>query len=141
MDTRMDTHVKVLGVLYIVLSALGTLGAFVVAATMGVAGAITAANAPASDVAIALPIMGLTGAAVSGYLLVVSVPGLFAGIGLLKFKSWARILAIVLAVVHAIDIPVGTIVCIYTLWVLLSERGSRLFTAAPAAVSSTATAS
>jgi hypothetical protein len=128
----MDTHVKVLAVLYIVFSALGTMAAFVVASVFGVAGVATAAGA-GSD-AIALPIIGLTGAAVAAFLLVVSLPGFVAGIGLLKYKPWARILTIVLSALNLINIPLGTIVGVYGLYVLLSEEGTRLFTQAPAAV-------
>jgi len=123
----METHVKVLGVLFIVLSALGTLAGLVVATVFSVAGVATAASASGSDAVIALPIIGLAGTALSVFLLLVSLPGLVAGIGLLKFKPWARVLAIVLSVLHLFNIPIGTIVGGYGLYVLLSEEGARLF--------------
>jgi hypothetical protein len=129
----MDTHVKVLGVLFIVVSALGTLGAFLVATVFGVAGVATAARTSGSDAAIALPIIGLAGTALTMYLLALSLPGLAAGIGLLKYKPWARILAIVLSVLHLINFPIGTILAAYALYVLFSEEGSRLFKPVPTA--------
>jgi hypothetical protein len=129
----METHVKVLGVLFIVFSALGTLGAFVVATVFGVAGVATAAGASGGDAAIALPIIGLAGTALTVYLLALSLPGLVAGIGLLKFKPWARILAIVLSALHLINFPLGTILGVYSMYVLLSEEGSRLFKVLPPA--------
>ena len=127
----METHVKVLGVLFIVLSALGTLAALAVATVFSVAGVATAAGASGSDAAIALPIIGLAGTALSVFLLAVSLPGLMAGIGLLKFKPWARTLAIVLSVLHLLNFPFGTIVGVYGLYVLLSEEGARLFKVVP----------
>ena len=130
----METHVKVLAVLFIVLSALGTLAAFLVATVFGVAGVATAAGASARDAAIALPIIGLAGTALSVFLLAVSLPGLVAGIGLLKYKPWSRILAIVLSALNLINFPLGTIVGVYGLYVLLSEEGARLFKALPTAV-------
>ena len=129
----METHVKVLAVLFIVFSALGTLGALIVATVFGVAGVATAAGASGGDAAIALPIIGLAGTALTVYLLALSLPGLVAGIGLLKFKPWARILAIVLSVLHLINFPLGTILGVYALYVLLSEDGARLFKMLPAA--------
>ena len=129
----METHVKVLGVLFIVLSALGTLAGLVVATVFSVAGVATAASASGSDAAIALPIIGLAGTALSVFLLLVSLPGLVAGIGLLKFKPWARVLAIVLSVLQLFNIGIGTIIGAYGLYVLLSEEGARLFKGVPIA--------
>jgi hypothetical protein len=129
----MNTHVKVLAIVYIVFSALGTLAAFIVAAVFGAAGVATAAGASGTDAAIALPLIGLTGTALCAFLLVVSLPGLVAGIGLLKYKPWARVLAIILSALNLINFPLGTIVGVYGLYVLLSEEGSRLFKAVPPA--------
>jgi hypothetical protein len=126
----METQVKVLAVLYIVLSALGTLAAFVIATVFSVASMAVASD---GDAAVALPIIGLTGTALVAFLLVVSLPGFVAGIGLLKFKPWARILTIVLSALNLINFPLGTIVGIYGLYVLLSEEGARLFAVAPKA--------
>lgn len=129
----MDTHVKVLGVLYIALSALGVLAALFIAITFGGSAAIVGAAADAGDAAIALPIIGMAGMALVVFLLVVSVPGLVTGFGLLAYKPWARILGLVLSVINLIHIPFGTIVGIYGLWVLLNKDTERLFnSAAPA---------
>ena len=59
--------------------------------------------------------------------MLVSLPGLIAGIGLLKFRPWARILGIVVAILNLINIPIGTVVGIYALWVLFSRETERLF--------------
>lgn len=47
--------------------------------------------------------------------------------GLLHFRPWARILAIILAVLHIFSFPFGTALAIYTLWVLLSSETQPLF--------------
>lgn len=126
----MATHVKVLGVLYLALSALGLLlGLFLLLAVGGAAG-IVGATAPPEDAAVAIPILGITGTALAALCLIVSAPGLIAGWGLLNYKSWARILAIVLAAVNLLNFPIGTAIGIYALWVLLSKDTERLFDAA-----------
>jgi len=129
----METHVKVLGVLYLALSAFGLLAAVFFMLAVGVAGGIVGTSADPHDAAIALPIIGLAGTTLVTFLLIVSLPGLIAGIGLLKFRSWARILAIVLSVINLIHIPFGTAVGIYGLWVLLNKQTEPLFTAPRAA--------
>lgn len=128
----MTTHVKVLGVAYIALSTLGLLAALFMSLIFGTASGIVGANADPHDAAIALPIIGITGMMLVLFLLVVSLPGLIAGIGLLRFRPWARILGIVVAILNLIHIPFGTIVGIYGLWVLFSKDTERLFSEAPA---------
>ena len=128
----MTTHVKVLGVLYIVLSGLGVCAALFLGLLFGTAGGVVAANADA-DAAVALPFIGLAGTALVTFLLAISLPGLITGIGLLKFKPWARIVGIVLAAINLINIPLGTILGAYGLWVLLNKDTERLFTGTPPA--------
>jgi hypothetical protein len=45
--------------------------------------------------------------------------GIAAGWGLLERQPWARMLAIVLGCFSLLDLPFGTAIGIYTLWVLL----------------------
>ncbi len=125
----MDTHVKVLGVLYLALSALGILAALFLMVTIGGTAGLVGAAADAQDAAIAIPIIGITGMALVIVLLALSLPGVFAGWGLLNFKPWARILAIVLAILNLFNIPFGTLLGIYALWVLLNKETERLFEA------------
>ena|SRR5206468_1635523 len=56
---------------------------------------------------------------VSGVLIATGVVGLIAGWGLYERRSWARILAIVLAFISLLHPPFGTAIGAYTLWVLL----------------------
>lgn len=123
----MSTHVKVLGVLYIALSTFGLLAALFLGLAFGAASGIVGVNADAKDAAIALPIIGIAGTMLVIFLIALAVPGLIAGIGLLKLRPWARILAIVVSVINLIHIPFGTIVGIYGLWVLFNKDTERLF--------------
>jgi hypothetical protein len=125
----MQTHVKVLAVLFIVFSALGVLLALGMMAVFGGAAGIVGSAAEGGDAAVALPIIGLTGTLVTIFLLALSLPGLLAGFGLLSFKPWARILGIVLCALNLINIPFGTIFGAYGLWVLLSKDTERMFSA------------
>ncbi len=53
------------------------------------------------------------------FLLSSAVIGIMAGWGLLEHQPWARMLAIVLGCLNLINAPFGTVLGIYTLWVLL----------------------
>jgi hypothetical protein len=119
--------VKVLGVLYIALSAIGVAAALFLMLAVGTASSIVGLNAEPADAAVALPIIDIAGSALVVFLLALSLPGLIVGIGLLKLASWARIAGIVLAIIHLINIPVGTALGIYALWVLFNKDTERLF--------------
>jgi hypothetical protein len=124
----MATHIKVLGVLQIALSACGLFAALglilIFGGAIGLIGASGDANA-----AIAMPIIGLTGMALVSFLLLLSIPGLIIGIGLLKFRPWARIAGIVISILGMMAVPFGTALGIYGLWVLFSSETERLFSA------------
>ena len=123
----MSTHVKVLGVLFIAVRALGVLAALFLMVALGGAAGLVGATADPEEAALAIPIIGLTGTALVGMLLVLSLPGLITGFGLLGFKPWARILGIVLAILQLVNIPIGTLLGLYALWVLLNRDTERLF--------------
>ena len=125
----MDTHVKVLAFLFIIFGILGTLVGLGLMALLSVIGVAGAASDP--DAWVAIPILGFTGAALGAFILILSLPGIIAGIGLLKFRPWARILTIVLSALNLMNFPFGTIIGIYGLWVMLSDEGSRLFARPP----------
>ena len=127
----MDTHVKVVGVLFIVLSAFGVLAALGVMALFGFSAGVVGMAAEGGDAAVAIPFIGLTGTFVTIFLLALSLPGLITGFGLLAFKPWARILGIVLSALNLINVPFGTILGVYGLVILLHKDTERLFAGTP----------
>jgi hypothetical protein len=58
---------------------------------------------------------------------VLSVLGLIGGIGLLAYKGWARIIVIVVSALGCLNIPIGTLVGVYSIWVLMQDDTIRLF--------------
>lgn len=127
----MDTHVKVLAVLFIVLNALGVCFAILLLLSFGGAAGIVGMSANPGDAAIAIPIIGIVGITGAVLILAATLPGVIAGWGLLSYKPWARILGIVVSILHLFNIPFGTALGIYALWVLLNKDTERLFNAAP----------
>ncbi len=124
----MGQHVKVLGILFIVFGSLSLIGAFTLLLVFGGAAGIVGIVAQEEpDAAIALPIIGIVGLGLFLLILVVSIPEIFAGVGLLKFKAWGRVLGIVISVLSLMKFPLGTVLGGYGLWVLLSSETVQLF--------------
>jgi len=55
--------------------------------------------------------------------------GFVAGWGLNKRDSWARILALVLAFISLFNMPFGTAIAVYTMWVLLPAQSQQEYDA------------
>ena len=127
----MTSHVRVLAILQIVYASLGLLLGLVVAFTFGGIAAIVGFSAPIDDSVVAIPILTLIGGVASSILIMLSLPRLLAGIGLLKYRPWGRILTLIVSVLGVIDFPVGTGLGIYGFWVLLHRETLPLFGEAP----------
>jgi hypothetical protein len=127
----MAQHVKIVGILHIAFGALVILAGVIVLIVMGgiAAGVGTTSHSP--DDYVAVPILGGIGGLVFIVCLVLGLPGVIGGIGLLQFKPWARIVVIVLSVLDLFNIPFGTALGIYGLWVLLNAQTEQLFSNSP----------
>jgi hypothetical protein len=122
----MDKHITILGIIYTALGALGLLGASIVFLALGGVGV-------ASGDAEAAMFLGGLGMVVAGFIALVSLPGLIAGIGLLQRKPWSRIVALVVGFLNLINIPIGTAIGGYAIWVLLQDESARLLSGDAAA--------
>jgi hypothetical protein len=117
----MRTHIKVLGVLHIVFGAIGVLIGLMLLMMFGGISALVGANAP-EEAHVAIPVLGMIGGFVFLVLLVLSIPGIILGFGLLNFKSWSRPFGIVISALELIHVPFGTVLGIYGLFVLLQAE-------------------
>jgi hypothetical protein len=121
-------HVRILSALYIILGIVGLFSAFFWSVAMGaLAAAVGASNEEGAGVGAA--ILGFTGVALTIFFVAISIPSILCGWGLLKYRRWARILAIVLAAISLVKFfPLGTIFGAYALWVLFKADTEALFT-------------
>lgn len=125
----MRDHVRILAYLHIVFGGLGTAAALIVLFVFGGIAGIVGASNPGDPQAwhVAMPIIGIVGLVISAFVLLLSLPGIIAGFGLLKLRPWARLLTIVLSALNLLSIPIGTALGIYGLWVLLQPETERMF--------------
>src|SRR5437868_15399376 len=111
----MDTHVKVLGFIYIISGAILVVLGLMLLGIVGGSGLISGDRH-------AMFVTGIVGTALAAFFVILSVPSIIAGIGLLNHREWARILTIILGVLHLIGFPIGTAIGVYTLYVLLNDQ-------------------
>ncbi len=124
----MGKHIEILGWLYIVFGAIGLIA--------GIAFFLFFASlAVLPDDPTGSGVLLLVGWFIAGLFIVFSIPEIIGGIGLLKRQNWARILVIILGFLSLLEIPIGTAIGIYTLWVLLKEESARYFEGAPSTAS------
>jgi hypothetical protein len=124
----MREHVRILGILNMVVGGLAAVAGVVVLVVMGsVAKLLTVSGAiNDQDAATAAPIVAIVGVCIASFLLVIAAPALVGGWGLLNFRPWSRILMIVVSILHLFHIPIGTALGVYGLWVLFSDDARRL---------------
>ncbi len=123
----MKKHVQILAYLNITFSALGLIAGIIIFFILVGAGLIASVAAEGNEGVLAMNILAIIAFFVMILCFLMSIPGIIAGIGLLKFRNWARILAIILAFFGLFNIPIGTALSIYTFWVLFNGETDALF--------------
>jgi hypothetical protein len=123
----MAQHVRILGILHIIYAGLVLLFGVIVLLVMGGIAGFLSTNGRTSDSEVAPPILVLIGVGVFIFLMLLSLPGIIGGFGLLAYKEWARILTIVLSAFELLSVPFGTALGIYGFWVLLNPETERAF--------------
>lgn len=117
----MEKHISIIGVLWIVLGSLGFVGGFIL---WGLLFGISFIP----DMGYEAPFILRTAAVGAGLLLwILSIPKIIAGIGLLKHKEWARILALILSFLSLLNFPLGTALAVYSFVILIKEETIRVF--------------
>jgi hypothetical protein len=120
-ESKMKKHVTIVGVIHIAFGVLGLIGAMTVFFALHFArGFVIDEDVPA----MVLTILSLSLPLLIGFM---STLGLVGGIGLLAYKNWARYLIIIVAALGCLNIPIGTLKGVYSLWVLLQDETIRLF--------------
>jgi hypothetical protein len=121
----MREHIRVLGILNLIMGGFVALAGVVILLIMGgIAGVITAAAGNGDD-RMGGTVVAVIGVVVAIFFLILAAPTVIGGWGLLKFRPWSRPLMIVVSVFHLLHVPLGTALGVYGLWVLFSEDARR----------------
>jgi O-antigen/teichoic acid export membrane protein len=117
----MAQHVKIVAILSIILGVGMALIGVVIFVIVAGAGA-------ASGEREAMWVTGIVGTMIGGICIVLALPAIIGGLGLLKQREWARILIIIVAALSLLNFPFGTAYGVYAIYVLLHDQARPLFT-------------
>jgi len=121
--SRVQAHIRLLGILWLALSALNAVAGvvlFILANTVFLH--LHEMGAPPD---VPEGFLHSLFSAIGSLVLIKAACGFFAGWGLLQREPWARMLTIVLSFFALFNIPFGTALGIYSLWVLLPARSEQ----------------
>ena len=117
----MKDHIKVLGILWIVFGAF-----FIALALFALLVFFGVAEIPNVD-DISPGILRLIGIIASAFIGLIGLPQIIGGLGLLRYKEWARILMLVISFISLANVPFGTFLGAYSLVILFNPETVRLF--------------
>lgn len=112
--SRIGGHVRLLGILWLAISGIRLIPGLVLITIFQPNMQLLPPDVP-DFVPVLIHSLGLL-------FLASAVLGIITGWGLLQRQPWARMLAIIFGCFSLLDIPFGTALGIYTLWVLLPAK-------------------
>lgn len=124
----MGRHVTILGWLHIAHGLMLILIASIIFVTLMGAGVITALTSGDTETVTVLSIVALS---ISFFFSLFAVPHIVAGVGLLRRANWGRVVAAVCGILGIMNMPFGTAIGVYTIYVLFNKDIERAFHAAP----------
>jgi hypothetical protein len=115
---RIAGHLRLLGILWLALSAFRFIPGLILLVMVD-NGMFQRDGAP--------PFLSPLLEGVAAGFLILALAGIVTGWGLLGKQPWARMAAIILGAVNLIEMPFGTALGIYTLWVLLPSESEQQY--------------
>ena len=117
----MDQHKKVLGIIYlvtatlqiIVLGFLSTIFSFIIA--------MVSKEASGDGAWVLEMVSSILRWLPWTIIIIISIPSLIAGFGLINKQPWALILALVLGCLKLFSFPIGTAIGVYSIWVYVES--------------------
>ena len=113
----METHVKTIAILNILTGAVGVLAVVILLVAWGPSVLVTDNMSLGGILTLIWVIAEL----------LLAGPSVVIGLGLLRFRPWARTAGTVLSIFNLANLPLGTIAGVYGLWVLMSQETDPLF--------------
>lgn len=122
---RVKAHVHLLGLLWLALSAFNVVGGVVlyILANTLFARMHEFGVPPEAPTGFLRPLLSVFAI----FILAKAACGFIAGWGLLQREPWARVIALVLAFVSLFNVPFGTAIGVYTMWVLLPGESQQQY--------------
>jgi len=124
----MAAQVDFLGILFVVWGLLTALvGVSTLALGVGAAALITSAGRGTGGGEMAAGVLAVVFVVLALIAIAWGAAHVVIGVPLRRHRTWARLMALMIASVDLLLLPFGTALGVYALWVLLSEEGKELF--------------
>jgi hypothetical protein len=124
----METHKRVLGILYIVSGAMHILIMLFLSALFSILLPFIFENAKLDEQWILLYIVPFIRVIGVITVLLFALPSIIGGMGLLNKKKWALTVVLVLGCFKLFSFPIGTALGVYTIWVYSEDHKQHLAT-------------
>lgn len=125
----MESHKRILGILFVISGILRIFGMLLAMTIFSAVFPFIAQEASADEIMVVewigrfLNIIGII------FIIFFAIPRLIAGIGLLNKKPWALTMALIWGCMGVFSFPIGTALCIYTIWVYVEDNKLKRATA------------
>lgn len=116
----MEVHIRAAGIANILLGLLGIVGGCLIFLLLG--GPVSLAQE--GEIGLLIAAFGIGN-------LLIGVPCIFLGAKLMLYTSWVRAPLIVVSALNLLNIPFGSVVGTYTLWVLLAQESEPILSEPP----------
>jgi len=113
---NVNQHVSFVGALHVGFGILGLIGALAIYIVFNFAGDFVD-NDP-----IAIKVMDFMGGSLALLILFFASLGIIGGIGMFSYRSWARVLVMIVSAINCLNIPIGTAKGVYSIWVLMQPE-------------------
>jgi hypothetical protein len=125
---RVHRHLQTLGILWLAYSLFGILAWFIAMPFVGFIFGHAHGFGHFGHPELPVPLHWILSLATIA-IYVRAALGLLVGFGLMRRERWARVLALIVAILSLLKLPFGTALGIYTLWVLLPTQSGQEYDA------------
>lgn len=121
-EQKLDSHKKVLGILYVVSGILVILGALLINVILSLVFSFAFDSANPEEQKVIDFITALVAYLPAIIMIFFAGPSLLAGIGLLAKQKWALIVALIVGCLKLFSFPIGTAIGIYAIWIFSEDQ-------------------
>jgi hypothetical protein len=121
----MESHKRILGILFIISGVLRILGMVFLMGFFSVILPFIIEEVSADEVWVFELIEKSIQLVGWAFILIFAIPRIIAGVGLLNKKPWALLIALIWGCLGVFSFPLGTALCGYTIWVYIEDNKTK----------------
>jgi cation transport ATPase len=119
---QLESHKRILGILYIVSGIMHLIGMILLSMLFSFFLPLIFEHADVDDQWVLVWVVPFIRAIASIVIILIAIPSLLGGWGLLTQKTWSMTLVLIIGCLKLFSFPFGTAIGIYTIWVYAEEH-------------------